>query len=236
MREARQAAPRTRPAAVTALRRLGRDGSPVVTYSIIGLCALIYVLQLATGQYGPIFQALAFSGFFAGSEPWRMITSMFVHLSILHILFNMYSLFIFGPMLESMLGRARFVALFFLAGFGGSVAVLLISPQSAVAGASGAIFGLLGAYFMIQRHLGGSNVQLLVVIGLNLVIGFVVPNIAWQAHLGGLIVGALVGFIFVKTRSRSKRTAQLIGLGGTAVGLVALTVAGVGSLSAGLFG
>jgi membrane associated rhomboid family serine protease len=226
VREARQGTPRARPAVVTALRRAGRSGSPVVTYGIIALCTLVFLLQLFTGTLGPIFQALAFQGGFAATEPWRMITSIFVHLSILHLLFNMYSVYIFGPLLESMLGRLRFAALFLLAGFGGSVAVLLVAPTIAVAGASGAIFGLLGAFFVIQRHLGGSNTQLIIVIVLNLVIGFVVPQIAWQAHIGGLVVGAVVGFIFVRTRKDSQRMVQWLALGGTTAALIALTVVG----------
>lgn len=228
MKESRQAAPKKRPIAFTALRRVSNSGAPVITYSIMAVCVIVFLLQLVTGTFGAVFQTLAFQGLLASSEPWRMLTSIFVHLSFAHILFNMYSLYVFGPMLESMLGRARFTALFLLTGFAGSVAVLLINPLVPVAGASGAIFGLLGAYFVIQRHLGGSNVQLLIVIALNLVIGFVVPGIAWQAHVGGLVVGALIGFIFMKTRSRSKRTVQLVSLAGTTVGLIALTAIGAG--------
>ena len=209
------------------MRRLGRSDSPVVTYGIIALCVVIFIAELLTGSTGSVvFQDLVYYGPYTATQPWRIVTSLFVHLSILHILFNMYSVFIFGPMLERMLGRARFAALFLLSGIGGSVAVLLISPATPVAGASGAIFGLLGAYFVIQRHLGGNNVQLLIVIGLNLVISFVIPNIAWQAHIGGLIVGALVGLIFVRTRNRNQRGIQLLSLGGTFVGLIALTVIG----------
>jgi membrane associated rhomboid family serine protease len=209
------------------MRRLGRSDSPVVTYGIIALCVVIFIAELLTGSTGGVvFQDLVYYGPYTATQPWRIVTSLFVHLSILHILFNMYSVFVFGPMLERMLGRARFAALFLLSGIGGSVAVLLISPATPVAGASGAIFGLLGAYFVIQRHLGGNNVQLLIVIGLNLVISFVIPNIAWQAHIGGLIVGALVGLIFVRTRNRNQRGIQLLSLGGTFVGLIALTVIG----------
>jgi membrane associated rhomboid family serine protease len=227
VREARQSTPRTRPAVVTSMRRLGRSDSPVVTYGIIALCVVIFIAELLTGSTGGVvFQDLVYYGPYTATQPWRIVTSLFVHLSILHILFNMYSVFVFGPMLERMLGRARFAALFLLSGIGGSVAVLLISPATPVAGASGAIFGLLGAYFVIQRHLGGNNVQLLIVIGLNLVISFVIPNIAWQAHIGGLIVGALVGLIFVRTRNRNQRGIQLLSLGGTFVGLIALTVIG----------
>jgi membrane associated rhomboid family serine protease len=203
VKEGRQSMPRTRP-------------------------VIVYVAELFTGGIpgGSVYQALAYYPPLTAIEPWRMITSVFVHLSILHILFNMYSLFIFGPMMERMLGRLRFAALFLLAGFGGSVGVLLIAPNTVVAGASGAIFGLLGAFFVIQRHLGGNNAQLLIVIGLNLVIGFVVPGIAWQAHIGGLIVGALVALIFVRTRDRRRRPMQLMLLGGTLAVLVVVTVAG----------
>lgn len=222
--ESRQSMPKTRPAAVTALRRVTRSGSPVVTYGIIAVCILVFVAQLVTGTFGPVFQQLAYTGAYTPTQPWRMITSIFVHLSILHLLFNMYSLFVFGPILESMLGRARFAALFLITGFAGSVAVLLIAPDVAVAGASGAIFGLLGAFFVIQRHLGGSNVQLLIVIAINLGLTFFIGNIAWQAHVGGLIVGALLGLIFARTRNRSQRTSQIVGIGATAVGLIVITV------------
>ncbi|HEY0260282.1 MAG TPA: rhomboid family intramembrane serine protease [Lacisediminihabitans sp.] len=228
--------PRTRPAVVTSMRRLGRTGAPVVTYAIMALCVVIYIAELLTGgpQGGPVFGYLIYYGPFTAIQPWRLVTSIFVHLSILHILLNMYSLFIFGPMMERMLGRWRFAALFLLSGLGGSVAVLLIAPTTPVAGASGAIFGLLGAYFVIQRHLGGNTVQLLVVIGINLALGLL-PGIAWQAHVGGLVVGALVGLIFVRTRNRSRRSVQLFGLAGTLVGLIVLTIAGV-SLLGGIYG
>jgi len=202
-----------------------------VTYAIMAVCVLVFVAEVLTGELvgnSPIVSALLYYPPYTTIEPWRMLTSLVVHGSILHILFNMYSLFVLGPELERMVGRWRFGALFILSGFGGSVAVLLSSPGSAVIGASGAIFGLFGAYFVIARHLGGNSRQLIIVIVINLVIGFLVPGIAWQAHVGGLIVGALVAFILTRTRSRSQRGLQLLGLGGTAAGLVALTVVGAG--------
>ena len=100
------------------------------------------------------------------------------------------------------------------------------SPTSAVVGASGAIFGLFGALFVIQRSFGGANAQLLIVLGLNLVMGFIVPGISWQAHIGGLITGAVVANIMVKTRGEEPRR-QRQGLALVALGLVALTVVGV---------
>lgn len=226
-REARQSAPRTKPAIVTAIGRARRGDGPIVTYSIIGVTAVVYVLQLITG--GAVTEALLYWPPLTEYQPWRMITTMFVHSgsSFLHILFNMYSLWIFGRILEHMIGRGRFIALYFLSGIAGSVAVLLIAPATAVVGASGAIFGLLGAFLVINRGLGGNSIQLVIVIGINLVIGFVVPGIAWQAHLGGLVVGAIVAFILMRTRRCDQQRRQLWLLGAVLAGLVVLTVVGV---------
>jgi membrane associated rhomboid family serine protease len=152
-----------------------------------------------------------------------MLTTVFVHStsSLFHILFNGFSLYVLGTLVERLIGHGRFVALFLLAGFGGSVAVLWLAPSVAVVGASGAIFGLFGALFVIQRSFGGANVQLLIVLALNLVMGFVVPGISWQAHIGGLVVGALVAWIMVATRTFQQKAAQIGLLSAVGVVLVA---------------
>ena len=230
MRESRQSTPRVQPRVVTAVRRAGRSGSPVVTYAIMALCALVFVAELATGLLGGgsiVQRVLGYYPPFTLIAPWQLVTTIFVHGGFLHILFNMFSLFVLGRQLEPMIGRARFAALFLLSGIGGSVAVLLLAPGTFVVGASGAIFGLFAAYFVIARHLGANATQLIVIIGINLAIGFFLPNIAWQAHLGGLIVGALVGLVFVKTRPVRRRTAQYLLLAGVAVLLVALVAVGI---------
>lgn len=226
-REAQQNAPRTKPAVVTAINRARRSGGPLVTWSIIGVTALVYLLQLVSG--GAVVNALAYWPPLTEVEPWRMLTSLFVHSqqSFLHILFNMYSLYIFGRILEQMLGRGRFLALYLISGLGGSLAVLLIAPTISVVGASGAIFGLLGAFFVIQRGIGGNNLQLVLVIGLNLVIGFVIPGIAWQAHIGGLVVGALVALVYLKTRRPAQKNTQLLLLAAIVAALIVLTIVGV---------
>ena len=225
MREARQSAPRTKPRVVTAFRQ--GSSAPVVTWSIIGLCIAIYLLQLVSG--GAVTNALFYHPVLTEYQPWRMLTSLFVHSeqSFLHIIFNMYSLLIFGPILERALGRWRFLVLYLLSGLGGSVAVLLIDPRIGVVGASGAIFGLLGAFFVIQRRLGGNSLQLMIVIGLNLVIGFVIPNIAWQAHIGGLVAGGITALVFLRTREPRKRNEQLLLLAAVLAGLIVFTVIGV---------
>jgi membrane associated rhomboid family serine protease len=231
VREARASAPRAQPTIVTALRR---QGAPVVTYAIIALCIAVFLVQLVTTYLVPS-AGNAFAAYFAVYQPpftavvpWTMITSTFSHSTafpFLHILFNMFSLFIFGPILERMLGRLRFLALYLLSGFGGSVAVLLIAPDTRVLGASGAIFGLLGAFFVIQRRLGFRNPQLLLLVGLNLAIGFIPGmSISWQAHVGGLVVGAAIALIYFLTRRESQRGAQAVAVVGTALLLVASAV------------
>jgi membrane associated rhomboid family serine protease len=222
VRESRASAPKTKSRVLSAFRP-GSD-RPVVTVSIIALCVVVFLLQLATGgTQGFVSRSLVYYPFGTLAEPWRMITSVFAHGSILHLLFNMYTLYLFGSMLEQVLGRARYLALFLLSGFGGSVAVLLLAPGSAVLGASGAIFGLMGAFVVIQRGFGGTNRTLLVVLGLNLVFPFLVPsNISWQAHVGGLAVGALLGLVFIKTRARRQRLLQIGLIAAVAVALIAL--------------
>ncbi len=224
-REAQRSVPRQRSRIVTAARR--SSDAPLVTYSILAVTVLVFLAQFLT--QGAVTGALLYWPPLTAAEPWRMLTTMLVHSqqSIFHVLFNMYGLFILGPPLERMIGRWRFAALYLMSGFAGSVAVLLLSPSTAVVGASGAVFGLLGAFFIIQRHFGGNNMQIVIVIGLNLVIGFIVPGIAWQAHVGGIIVGALVAVSFVRTRRVAQQRLQHAMLAAIAVALVATTVAAV---------
>ena len=227
VREARESAPRTSRGTRTRIKRSMRSSSgvPVVTYTLIALNIAVFAVDFVTG--GSLYGWLAYRGDFTASQPWRMLTSAFMHASVLHLLFNMFSLFIFGPVIEHAVGRARFAALYLLAAFGGSLAVLLLAPNQAVVGASGAIFGLLGAFFIIQRRLGGNNTQLLILIGLNVAFGFIVPNVAWQAHLGGLVVGAAVAAVYTATRHRSQKALQIASVAGIGVALVAITIAAV---------
>ena len=201
--------------------RVAGTGTPVVTLSIIALTVFVFVLQMIPWlgvtdalAYAPAYSGMEISGYEpVPFEPWRMITSVFTHSTgfIFHVLLNMYTLWIFGQLLESMLGRARFLTLYLVAGLAGSVGVMfLATPTTFVVGASGAIFGLLGAFLVIQRKLGGNTMALLILVGINLVIGFLPGlNVAWQAHLGGLIAGVLLGLVFVQTRRIAQRRVQL---------------------------
>ena len=229
MREQRASAPRTKPAILTRARSAAGRGAPVVTYSLIGITLAVYLLQLIPGL--AVTDRLLYAGVYSipgNFEPWRMLTSVFVHSTglIFHVLLNMYTLWIFGQLLEGLLGRWRFLSLYLISGLAGSVGVLWLGdPRTGVVGASGAIFGLLGAFLVIQRRLGGSATQLLILLGINLVIGFIPGfNIAWQAHLGGLVAGALVGFIFVETRKRDQRGLQIALLVGLTLVLLLLSL------------
>lgn len=201
--------------------------APVVTYSLIGVTALVWVVQLLT--QGLVGNLLAYFPVLTRIEPWTMITSIFAHSesSPLHLLFNMLSLWIFGRILEPMLGRGRFLTLYLISGFGGSVAVLLLNPGGGVIGASGAVFGLMAAVLAIQRGLGGNGSQLLVLIALNLSIGFFVPNVSWQAHVGGVVAGLAVGFVLARTRGIRQRGMQVLLLAGVTGALLLLTIVGV---------
>lgn len=220
---ARSAQPR-RPSAV---QRAFRPGSrvPVVSYSILAVTIAVFILQLIT--QGAVTNALAYYPPLTPQEPWRMLTVALVHSdrSFFHILFNMYSLFVLGPLLESLIGRARFGAIYVLSTLGGSVAVLWLAPLSAVVGASGAIFGLLGAFFVIQRRLGGTSIQLVVIIAINLGLGFIVPGVSWQAHVGGLLVGAACAAVMLRTRRADQQRRQALLLAMIGGVLVLATIA-----------
>jgi membrane associated rhomboid family serine protease len=139
-------------------------------------------------------------GIAIGGEWWRLLTSAFLHGSFLHIAFNMFVLFALGPTLERVLGHGRYLALYLLAALGGSVASYVFSDIRTVSvGASGAIFGLMGALLVAGRRLKSDMRQVAILLGINVVIGFLAPGIDWRAHLGGLLVGALVAAVLVWT-------------------------------------
>jgi membrane associated rhomboid family serine protease len=208
-----------------------------VTFGLIALCAVVYVLQwLVPDEW--IYQNLAFANIFASPqygqfEPWRMLTAAFLHSQgfILHIVLNMYMLWIFGQALEPLMGRVRFLAVYLISAIGGSVGYLALTPGyqpgvplTGVVGASGAIFGLFGAMLLVQRHRGGDTRQLWVLIAINGVIGFVVPQIAWQAHLGGLIAGGLCAAVIAYTpRGPRQGLIQAAGLAAVLVLLIAVS-------------
>ena len=237
-----------------------RDGRavPLATYIIIGVTALVYALQWA-GQliagfpdiynlflYSPMhtsWVAIELSQLTGQSlfQPWRMLTSALVHSmgSPLHLVLNMAVLWLIGRQIEQFLGAAKFVALYVLSAFGGAVAVLfLAAPNSAVVGASGAVYGLFAALWMIGRRLGADTRGITVLIVINFAFSFIGAGISWQGHLGGFLTGLLASIPLVmsdKRRAAAGSTPEIrkrlnrytwLGLVAVAILLIALTVVG----------
>ncbi|MDN4161190.1 rhomboid family intramembrane serine protease [Nocardioides abyssi] len=150
----------------------------------------------------------------ADGAVWQVLTSGFTHQAVLHIAFNMFALYVLGPQLELALGRARFLALYFLSLLAGSAVVLWFAGElQATLGASGAVYGLFAALFVLARKVGGDVRQLGILIAVNVVITFAVPGISWQGHLGGFIGGLLVALVLVYSPRGPKRaTYQVAGL------------------------
>jgi len=216
----------------------GRFGGRVttnarVTWTLVALNIACYLVEIAypniindgylIGQRGPVTGV-------ADGQWYRLITSAFLHeplgsgLGILHIGFNMWALIIVGPPLERELGRLRFLAVYLVSALGGSVLFYLIAPANAGAyGASGAIFGLFGAFFVMARRLRMDSRQIVFLIVLNLASGFIVPNIGWQAHVGGLIAGSALTAAYAYAPRQNRTLIQLA----ATVGILALIIAGV---------
>jgi len=216
------------------------SNTPAVTYALIALNVIIYLYEQTSpnkiiayggmigGAYDPVIHATV--GVAVG-DWYRLISSAFLHepldtgFGILHIGFNMWALWVVGPPLERLLGRVRFLGVYIVSALGGSVFYYLIAAPNAgpAIGASGAIFGLFGAWFVVSRRLRVNAGAVVGLIVLNLVISFTVAGIAWQDHVGGLIAGSALTAAYVYA-PRANRT--LIQLGATVV-MVGLVIAGV---------
>jgi len=166
----------------------------------------------------------------ADGEYWRLVTAGFLHYGLIHLLFNMWALWILGREAERMVGRWRFVAVYLLSGLGGTVAVYLLGQtNAAVAGASGSIFGLFGALFFFFRKLNLDPRGIVMIVVLNFGLGLFIANISWLGHLGGLVIGAVTGALLAYAPSGPKRTtiqvAGLVIVGLALVGLVLVRTA-----------
>ena len=191
------------------------DDPRTTSFVLIGLNVLVWLAIMATGGAGStLVDKLALLPASANRQLsngtitlvqgvndgayWELVTSMFTHVQPLHLGFNMLALYFLGPMLEGVLGRVRFLAVFFASGLTGSAAVMLLSASNGqTLGASGAIFGMMGVLAVVALKVRGQVQTILMWIGLNLVFTFTIPGISWQGHLGGLAGGLVVGAAMV---------------------------------------
>ncbi len=206
--------------------RLKRGSIAPVTSALLIINVVVWL-----GQISPIGLDITYEFFFAPllamSEPWRMLSAGFVHdwTGPIHILFNSYAIWIFGRQLEPMLGPLRFLILYLTSIVGGSVAVLWLSdPVVPVVGASGALFGLMAAFFVIIRATGGNASQLFGLIAINFALGFFVSGISWEGHLGGMVAGFLIAFVYARTRRPNQLFLQVVGIGFVWAAIVVLTM------------
>jgi membrane associated rhomboid family serine protease len=195
----------------TPVRTLSSMASePNVTYALIAVNVIAF---LASGRFGvgsqsggtTLFDKGALYGpAIANGDYWRIATSGFLHAGLLHILFNMYLLYLLGQMLETSIGSVRFALIYVVSLFAGSLGALIVSPDAVTVGASGAVFGLMGAAAVELRARGinpfETNIGSLILF--NLLFSFVFSGISIGGHIGGLIGGALAGFVFLQADQR----------------------------------
>jgi membrane associated rhomboid family serine protease len=216
------------------------QAEPTVTYALIALNVIAFVAELASGGGvtsgggGRIVEKGALYGPDITAEPWRLVTSGFLHAGLIHIGFNMYLLYILGQILEPAIGRVRFGALYFTSLLVGSFGALVDKPDALTLGASGAVFGLMGGAVVAMRARGfdpmASGIPGLIL--LNLVFSFLFPGIAIGGHIGGLVGGAAAAFALVVIGERPGMTVVgALGCAAIAIGAVAGAIAVSGTTS-----
>lgn len=227
-----------------------RPRNPALTSQVlIGINAAVWLLILVTGGAASALvnhlallpvsaqalrngQLILVPGV-ADGAPWLLVTSLFTHIEIWHIGFNMLALWALGPQLELAIGRARFLALYFVSGLASSATVLWLSaPNSQTLGASGAIFGLMGALLIVAIKVHGDVRGILTWIGINFVITvLLVRLISWQGHLGGFVGGLLLGLVIVYAPRRHRTAWQVAGISLVAALIVVATVVRIAVLA-----
>lgn len=187
-------------------RAAARSGRGTVTMAIIAMNVVFYVYGSATGMMA-WQDRFGLAPVLGMNEPWRWVTSGFVHVSVIHIGINMLMLYQFGRQLEDVLGWKRFVTLYGVSLLGGSLGIVLLAPSNSLhVGASGAIFGLFAAYgvLLYSRKLPWQS--LAATAGIWLVAGFVIPGISWEGHVGGAIAGAATMAVFLALNNAKRRS------------------------------
>ncbi|MEO7943299.1 MAG: rhomboid family intramembrane serine protease, partial [Marmoricola sp.] len=221
----------------------------ITTFVLIGMNVLVWLaIQATGGARGTLVDKLALLPDSAHRQLsngslveirgvddgawWQLLTATFTHVEPLHIGFNMLALYFLGPMLENVLGRPRFLALYLVSGIAGSAAVMLLSnAHGQTLGASGCIFGLMGALAVIALKVRGQVQSILMWIGLNLVFTFTVGGISWQGHIGGLVAGALLGGAMAYAPRKQRAVVQWSAVGTVLLVSLALVAVRVATLN-----
>jgi membrane associated rhomboid family serine protease len=205
---------------------------PIVTPVLVALNVLIFAWTVVqSGSLGDNYASALFQDWVLQSDEvaagdwWRLVTAGFLHYGPLHLVFNMLALWVIGRDVETVLGRTRFLAVYLVSLLGGSAAVMLFSPNAAVAGASGAVFGLMGGLAVVLRRMRVPPSQAFGLIAVNIVISVVLPGISLAGHLGGLVVGAAATAALVYAPARNRNLVQAAAIAGLAVlALLAITL------------
>ena len=214
--------------------RAGAD-APVVTYILMGICVVAFIGGTAGGASATgsgiggstlLTEGALSRAAIADGEYWRLISAGFLHAGFFHLLFNMFSLYILGTLLEPAIGRVRFVLIYFVSLLAGSFGALLVesNPTALTVGASGAIFGLMSAAVIVMRNRGISPMEsgLGLWIGLNLLLTFTIPNISIGGHIGGLIGGALAALVLFDLQDAVRVPQMAVNLICLALGVAAV--------------
>jgi membrane associated rhomboid family serine protease len=208
----------------------------LITWILIGINVVLYLVQLVRPNLANDWELLGYAPFSLGGPPqgiaagqwYRLLTSAFLPgtggLGFTDILFNMVALAFVGPGLEQMFGRVRFLGVYLLSAIGGGVMFYwIVPPNQPALGASGAIFGLFAAWFVVSRRLRFDSRAIVALIAINLVFGFIDHSIAWQDHLGGLIVGAAITAAYAYAPRKGRPAIQL----GASVAVIVILIIAV---------
>lgn len=193
-----------------ALRREWRNGGPVICQAIMVVCITLWLVEILLRFFSPTLLSLMLSyGMIIPAmvphQPWTLITNMFLHEpGLTHVLFNMLTLWCVGPLLEKLLGHWRFLGMYLLCGLGGDAGLLIWSHfyggsswLTGAYGASGALFGLFAAILITYRRIGADISSMLIWMVINFAMPLVYPNIAWQAHVGGFVIGGVYAWLLI---------------------------------------
>ncbi|MEV5497827.1 rhomboid family intramembrane serine protease [Nonomuraea fuscirosea] len=208
--------------------------TPIVTYALLVINLLVFGAQYLTGNQVTAELAMWPGGVAVHDQYYRLITGAFVHNDIFHILFNSWALYVVGPYLERAFGHVRFSALYLIGALGGSVLGLWLDPlMQPTVGASGAIFGLFAAVFVVGRKLDLDVRGIAVLIVINLAITFIVPGISWTGHIGGLITGALLSGALAYAPRNNRTLWQVLAIAGALAVLAVLVMVRVSAILSG---